>query len=129
MKLGPRTFLAMLSGWAVPLAGWGLHQSRSPLGNLHDFGVFAFWTGLFVAISWVAVVVPVMTRWGWLPWFCDIRISWLPWSLLGAATYSVLVLLLTIPELLRLAWYPAIVGAVAGIVFALLEPPDGAPDS
>jgi len=46
MKTGPASFIAMVAGWALPLAGLALVQlARS--GRTADIAASAFWVGLF----------------------------------------------------------------------------------
>ena len=119
MRPAPATFLAMVAAWAAPLAclaGWQMATT----GRVSDLGATAFWVGGFTLVAWLAFVLPFARRFKSARFFSDRRLSWLGWSLLAAASYSVLVLPLFGWALVEIVWYPAAMGCVAGLVFAML---------
>jgi hypothetical protein len=119
MKTAPASFLAMIAGWAVPLTGLAVWQLASQ-GRTSDIGVTGFWVGFFALVAWALAVLPLMLRYGQKNIFSDLKFSWLGWSLLAVAIYSVLLPALYGKTMLSIIWYPAVMGCVAGIVFALL---------
>ena len=125
MKVAPASFIAMVVAWALPLAGMAIGQLAIS-GRTSDVGVMAFWVGLFALVAWAAAVLPLMLRFKDKRIFSDLRVSWLGWSFLAVALYALLVVTLFGKELLAIIWYPALMGFIAGIVFALLVRRDDA---
>jgi hypothetical protein len=119
MKTAPASFLAMIAGWAVPLAGLVMWQLASS-GHTSDIGFMAFYVGFFALIAWAAGVLPLMLRFGKKKIFGDLKFSWLGWCLLAVVIYSALLPTLYGREMFTIIWYPAVMGVVAGFVFALL---------
>jgi hypothetical protein len=119
MKVVPASFIAMVAAWALPLAGMALGQLATS-GRTSDVGVMAFWVGLFALVGWAAAVLPLMLRFKETRIFSDLRFSWLGWSLLAVVVYGLLVVPLFGKELLAIIWYPALMGCIAGFVFAVL---------
>jgi hypothetical protein len=119
VKIVPASFIAMVSAWALPIAGHAVGQLATS-GRTSDVGVTAFWVGLLALIGWAAAVLPLMLRFKEKRIFSDLRFSWLGWSLLAVVIYALLVVPLLGRELLLIIWYPALMGCIAGIIFALL---------
>jgi xanthine/uracil permease len=119
MKTVPASFLAMIAGWAAALIGLALWQLASS-GRMSDIGAMGFWVGFFALIAWAIAVLPVMLRFGRKKFFGDLKFSWLGWCLLAVAIYSALLPTIYGREMFRIIWYPAVMGVVAGVVFALL---------
>ena len=76
--------------------------------------------GLYALAAWALVVFPLMRLFGKRKIFSDLRFSWLSWGLLAVAIYAALSSLLFGKDVFEIIWYPAIMGCVAGFVFALL---------
>lgn len=114
------SLLAMIVGWAAPLGGLAVCQMVAD-GRTTDVWPMAFWTGLFAFAGWLLVVLPVMWWRGEARGFRDLRWSWLGWSLLGMAVFALLTVPWMGPTALIILWYPALMGAAAGPVFALLR--------
>jgi hypothetical protein len=119
MKTAPASFLAMIAGWAVPLAGLAMWQLASS-GHTRDLGFWAFYVGFFALITWAAGVLPLMLRFGRKKIFGDLKFSWLGWCLLAVVIYSALLPTLYGRQMFFIIWYPAVMGVVAGFIFALL---------
>jgi hypothetical protein len=80
----------------------------------------AFWTGLFALIGWAILVRPILRRGERWRVLRDARWTWLSWGVLASMTYSVIVPPLVGVEMFEILWYPALMGVVAGAVFARL---------
>ena len=119
MTTGTASFLAMVAGWATPLAGMALGQLATT-GRTSDIVVTGFWVGLFALISWGLGVRPLMQKFRAKKIFSDLKFSWLGWGLLAVGIYSVLLPPLFGADMFIIIWYPAVMGCVAGFVFALL---------
>ena len=109
----------MIAAWGLPIAGTAIGQLVTA-GRITDVGVMMLWVGLFALGAWVLVVLPLMIRCSKRKIFSDLRFSWLGWSVLAIVLYSVMVVLPLGIELLAIIWYPALMGGIAGVVFALL---------
>ena len=119
MKTVLATFVAMTVAWALPLIGMAVGQLVTS-GRTSDVLSSAFWVGVFALIAWAAVVLPVVSRFKEKKIFHDIRTSWLGWTLLAVATYSLIIPTIFGKEMFIIIWYPAIMGCIAGVTFALL---------
>lgn len=120
MKATSASFLAMVAGWAVPLVGLAVWQIAGR-GTTSDIGVTGLYVGIFALFAWALVVLPLMLRHGEKRIFSDLRCSWLGWGLLAVAIYSVLLPVLYGRAMFEIIWYPAVMGCIAGIVFAVLK--------
>ena len=113
------SFLAMVTGWAVPLAGLALWQ-LAKTGKTTDIVATGFWVGIYACIAWLLVVLPLMLRFGGRKIFADPRFSWLGWCLLALVIYSALLTPFFGKDAFIIIWYPAVMGCAAGFVYALL---------
>lgn len=87
---------------------------------VHDAFILLGWTGGFAFLGWVTCVLPVLTWLGHSAWFCSRSLGWVGWTLLGLASYSLLVVPLFGREAWQLLWYPAVMGAIAGTIYSHL---------
>lgn len=116
MKTAPATFVAMIAGWAIALLGFMFWSSLRG-----DVRFMAFWTGVFALIGWGLMVLPLMLKFGKRPLFANPAWSWASWAILGLVAYGLLVFPLLRWHALYLVWYPAVMGASAGMVYGLLR--------
>ena len=119
MNAIPASLIAMVVGWAAPILGMAIGQIAIS-GRTADVGVTAFWVGIFALIGWAAAVLPIVIRFGRTKLVSDVRWSWLGWSGMGVAIFVILLTPIMGKEALVIIWYPALMGCIAGLVFALL---------
>ena len=119
MNAIPASLIAMVVGWAAPILGMAIGQIAIS-GRTADVGVTACWVGIFALIGWAAAVLPIVIRFGRTKLVSDVRWSWLGWSGMGVAIFVILLTPVMGKEALVIIWYPALMGCIAGLVFALL---------
>ena len=119
MNAIPASLIAMVVGWAAPILGMAIGQIAIS-GRTADVGVTACWVGIFALIGWAAAVLPIVIRFGRTKLVSDVRWSWLGWSGMGVAIFAILLTPIMGKEALVIFWYPALMGCIAGLVFALL---------
>ena len=115
------SLLAVTLGWAV---GYGYYVVQmtyfSPWGRPTDEEAILFWSAVIIFVAWVVFVLPLTFVKRLDQWFRSLKAA----PLFGAV-YGVLIFLLIIgwagfwryPQWLC---YPAVVGAVAGVVYAYI---------
>lgn len=114
-----RSFIALFTGWAAAFIThifWQVYGSG--FGYVTDFSFFLFWPALFALVGWAVFGLPVVYL---IPeriasrWYACITIG----TVVCVLTYLLLVCT-SLPELVRLAWFPAILGAVGGFAYWIL---------
>jgi hypothetical protein len=125
MRKIPATLVAMFAGWALALTGYGLWGGANISGThvtktTELVGVAAA-TAACAVVAWLIVVLPLIWWWGDRKIFSDLRWSWLGWALMGTGSFLLLMVPLFGTEVLAGVWFPASMGAIAGVVFALLR--------
>ncbi len=120
-KVIATSLVAMAVAWALPLLVMALGQLITS-GRTADVGVMGLWVGLFTLASWGLVVIPLLLLKGktWRSLY-DPRVSWLAWGCLALAVYIVAVVPILGFWSFFIAWYPSVMGVIAGLVFALLN--------
>jgi hypothetical protein len=117
-----RSFFALFAGWAVAFVTQILWQVYRPgFGYVTDFEFFLFWPALFALVGWSIFGLPVV-------YLTPERLAsrWYICILVGFAVCIVAYLLLVCSwarEMIRLIWFPAIIGAVGGFTYWLLGRP------
>ena len=119
MKAVPASLIAMIVGWAAPILGMAVGQLATS-GRTADVVVTAFWVGIFALIGWAVAVLPIVIRFGRNKLVSDIRWSWLGWSGIGVTIFTMLLTPIMGKDAFVIIWYPALMGCIAGLVFALL---------
>jgi len=115
-----RSFFCIFTGWCVAIITLVCWQVFRPgFGYVTDFSFFLSWTALFGFFGWLVFVVPAVLR-------IEDHNRWLqfPLSLVTGAVYGVVIYLAIVCTWLKgsstLAWFPAIMGGVAGAAYSLL---------
>jgi hypothetical protein len=115
------SFASLAWGWIAAFGIWILREVHGPgFGHVTDFAFMAAWPAIFLGTAWACIVLPVLGQ----PWtmalLADPRTSWIAWPLLTLASYGLLVAT-WLPDAGALAWFPALVGFVAGLAFPWLR--------
>jgi hypothetical protein len=114
-----RSFISLFAGWATAFVTQILWQVYRPgFGYVTDFGFFLFWPALFALVGWAVFGLPLV-------YFTPERIAsrWHLCIVVGIVVCVLAYLLLVctwLPQSFRLAWFPAIIGAVGGFTYWLL---------
>src|SRR4051812_18217825 len=111
--------MAMTVGWLMPVLGLVVGQLATS-GRTNDVAATALWTGVFVLAGWVVAVLPLSPFLGRWRVLSSVTWAWLGWGLLGMAVYCLLAVPLAGWQMCIILWYPAIVGALAGLTFSLV---------
>ena len=119
MNVVAASFLAMVAGWVAPLIGLALWQLVKT-GKTTDIVATGFLVGIHAFIAWAVVVLPIMSYFGRRKLFANLRFSWLGWCVLALVIYTAVLVPLYGKDLFIIIWYPAVMGCVAGFVYALL---------
>jgi len=120
MKPAILSIISVVLSWGLFVAGLALYQLIT-IGRLADVGVTAIWSALAIAISWLGLIWPIVTKRDGHLLVSDLRWSWLGWSLAGVTAFSVLFVPLFGVSVLPAIWAPALIGAVAGLLYSLLR--------
>ena len=124
MRRIPATLVAMFVAWVLMIAGyglWGVTPTSPHVTKTTALVGIAAATAACAAIGWLIVVLPLVWWWGDTKILSDLRWSWLGWALMGTGSFLLLMVPLFGTEVLAGAWFPASMGAIAGVVFALLR--------
>lgn len=114
-----RSFFALFTGWAAAFITLILWQVYGPgFRHVTDFDFFLFWPAVFALVGWVLFGLPLV-------YFSPERLAsrWYVCSLVGIVVCVLAYLLLVctwLPESFRLAWFPAIIGAIGGFTYWML---------
>lgn len=109
----------MTAAWAASVLALAVGQLVTS-GRMADVGVTAIWIGLFALIGWAAAVVPIVGRFGSTACVSGLRWSWLTWGRFGRVVSTILLTPVLGTDAFLILWYPAAMGAVAGLIFAFL---------
>jgi hypothetical protein len=90
-------------------------------GSLSDIDSFSVWVGLFALAGWTIIVLPLVARFGRARIFIDPRWSWMVWSALAVVAFFLLCGPMMGRDAFLIAWYPALMGCIAGPVFSMLS--------
>jgi hypothetical protein len=115
------SFASLAWGWIIAFMIWIVREVHGHgFGYVTDFAFMLAWPATFIAIAWLAIVLPALHQ----PWIgaqlSSSKTSWIAWPLLALASYGLLVAT-WLEGAGALFWFPAVVGAVAGLVFPLLR--------
>ena len=111
----------MFVGWCaafITLIAWQVLR-KPGFGYVTDLTFFLYWPALFGFMAWAAIVAPLLS---WLdednPWLRP-SVIWASGAVFGVVVFALLVCTWA-PFSAGLAWFPAIQGAVGGLVYAWL---------
>lgn len=111
------SFFSVFAGWVMAFATWIVHQVHGDgFGYITDFSFMLIWPALFTFIGWLAFILPLMAFRRSREFLFSPRVAWAAWASVALVSYMLLVMT-WIPDALFLAWFPAIVGVVAGLIF------------
>lgn len=111
------SFASLATGWAVATVAWIVRSVHGPgFGYVTDFAFMVAWPAVFVTAAWFLLVVPALRLPSIARLLADPRTSWFAWPALALGAY-VLLVMTWVDSAGSLAWFPALVGVVAGAVF------------
>jgi hypothetical protein len=114
------SFASLAVGWAVAFAAWVLREVHGPgFGYVTDFAFMRAWPAAFAALAWLLFILPALRSERLRVLLADPRRAILAWPTLALVSYGVLVAT-WVDGARGLAWFPLLLGLVAGLVFPRL---------